>query len=50
MPELVGYVKGLVGGAEFNTNFADLIRTKFGSTEQFATAYPRVILKEAERT
>jgi hypothetical protein len=50
VPELVGYVKGFVGGAEFNTNFADLIKTKFGSTEQFATAYPRVILEEAERT
>ena len=50
VPEVVGYVKGFVGGAEFNANFADLIKTKFGSTEQFATAYPRVILEEAERT
>ena len=49
VPEVVGYVKGFVGGAEFNTNFADLIKAKFGSTEQFATAYPRVILEEAER-
>ena len=49
VPEVVGYVKGFVGGAEFNANFADLIKTKFGSTEQFATAYPRVILEEAER-
>ena len=50
VPEVVGYVKGFVGGAEFNTNFADLIKAKFGSTEQFATAYPRVILEEADRT
>lgn len=50
VPEVVGYVKGFVGGAEFNTNFADLIKTKFGSSEQFATAYPRVILEEADRT
>ena len=50
VPEVVGYVKGFVGGAEFNANFADLIKTKFGSTEQFATAYPRVILEEADRT
>jgi hypothetical protein len=49
VPEEVGYVKGFIGEAEFNTKFAELIRSKFGSLEQFATTYPRVIFEETER-
>lgn len=49
VPEEVGYVEGYIGGAEFNTKFAELIRSKFGSLEQFATTYPRIILEETER-
>jgi hypothetical protein len=46
VPEEVGYVEGFIGEAEFNTKFAELIRSKFGSFEQFATTYPRIILEE----
>jgi len=49
VPEEVGYVEGFVGEAQFNTKFAELIRSKFGSLEQFALTYPRIILEETER-
>jgi hypothetical protein len=48
-PEEVGQVEGFIGEAEFNTRLSELIRSKFGSPEQFAAAYPRVLLEEIER-
>ena len=45
-PEELGYVEGFIGEPEFNTKLATLIRSKFGSPEQFATSYPRVIFEE----
>jgi hypothetical protein len=44
--EEVGQVEGFIGEPEFNTKFTALIRSKFGSPEQFAATYPRVILQE----
>jgi hypothetical protein len=44
--EEVGYVEGFIGEPEFNTKFAALIKSKFGSPEQFAGTYPRIVLEE----
>jgi hypothetical protein len=48
--EEVGYVEGFIGAPEFNTKLAELIKAKFGSLEQFAGTYPRVILEEVPRS
>jgi len=47
--EVVGYVEGFIGEADFNNKFAELIKSKFGTTEQFGVTYPRIILEEADR-
>jgi hypothetical protein len=46
--EEVGCLEGFIGEPEFNTKLAALIRSKFGSPEQFAVAYPRVVLESVE--
>lgn len=44
--EEVGCVEGFIGEPEFNSKFASLIKSKFGSPEQFAVAYPRIVLEK----
>jgi hypothetical protein len=46
--EVIGFVEGFIGEAEFNTRFADLIKEKYGSPEQFAHAFPRIVLEEVD--
>ncbi len=44
----IGYVEGVVGEAEFNTKFTELVKTRFGSMVQFQETYPRIVLQVAQ--
>jgi hypothetical protein len=45
--EEIGFVEGLIGEDDFSRRFAEMVRSRFGSVEQFRARYPRVLLQGA---
>ncbi len=44
----IDFVEGCVGEPEFSARFAELVKPRFGSVEQFQAAYPRIVLDEVK--